>query len=219
MKIILLKKSQWVILLLILIGTFTTSRVYCEVDKTTGLPVSATNNSDMDISFQKILNSVQMASGDVERIQDISYQYNAQKRELIKKLLETLKNAKASNLNRGMAAYYLGEAHAAEAINALANNITLKIGVEPTSFYSGLPLVSGFTARNALIKIGNLSVPAMLQNIAESDDTKVRELSLEVIQQIDNDKDISQLRLQKAIKAEMDTQKQARLQAALKALG
>jgi hypothetical protein len=102
-----------------------------------------------------------------------------------------------------------------EAVDSLANNITLKIGVEPTSFYSGLPLVSGFTARDALIKIGNLSVPAMLQNVAESDDAEVRKLSLEVIKRIDDDRDISALRLQKAIKAETDSQKQARLQAAL----
>ena len=71
---------------------------------------------------------------------------------------------------------------------------------------------------HALIKIGNPSIPAVIRNLAESDDAKVRELSLTALYHIDGDKDITQLRLQKALKAEKDLQKQARLQAALKSL-
>lgn len=58
------------------------------------------------------------------------------------------------------------------------------------------------------------SIPAMLRNLEESDDAQMRKLSLEVIYRIKSDKDIAQLRLQKALHAETDTQKQARLQAA-----
>jgi hypothetical protein len=70
----------------------------------------------------------------------------------------------------------------------------------------------------ALIEIGNPSTPAVIRNLADSDDPKVRELSLRVLTRIDNDKDISQLRLQKVLKAETDPKKQARLKAALNAL-
>jgi hypothetical protein len=41
---------------------------------------------------------------------------------------------------------------------------------------------------------------------------------LQALTRIDVDKDISQLRLQKALKAEKNPQKQARLQAAIKSL-
>ena len=82
----------------------------------------------------------------------------------------------------------------------------------------GLPPILGHPAVEALIKIGNPSIPAVIRNLAESDDAKVRELSLKVLKSIDGDKDISQLRLQKAFKAETASQKQARLQAALKDL-
>jgi HEAT repeat protein len=215
MKIIFSKKRWCSFPILLAIGAILASSAYCGIDKTTGLPIQTTNS--LDVSLQDILNSVQMPRGNAEKTQSISYQYNSQKREFINGLLKTLQDSKASNLNRSMAAYYLGEAHAVEAVNALTDNIGLKVGVEPTSF-SGLPLVSGFTACSALIKIGNPSIPPMIRNLAESDNAKVRELSLQVIERIDNDKDISALRLQKALKAETDSKKQARLQAALKAL-
>jgi hypothetical protein len=71
---------------------------------------------------------------------------------------------------------------------------------------------------DALIAIGNPSIPAMIRNLADSDDARVRELSLQVLTRIDGDKDISKLRLQRALKTGKDSQKQARLQAALKSL-
>jgi hypothetical protein len=71
---------------------------------------------------------------------------------------------------------------------------------------------------SALMRIGNPSIPAVIGNLEQSDDVKVRELSLAVLNYIDNDKDITQLRLQKALAAQNDGQKMMRLQGALKAL-
>jgi hypothetical protein len=68
------------------------------------------------------------------------------------------------------------------------------------------------------MRIGNPSIPAVIGNLEQSDDVKVRELSLAVLNYIDNDKDITQLRLQKALAAQNDGQKMMRLQGALKAL-
>ena len=135
-------------------------------------------------------------------------------------LFAILKDSKSSNLNRCAAAYYLGEMHVPNASGTLANSIILQFDK------SQLPLVKHLEtieipehqAMEALIKIGNPSIPAVIRNLAETDDTKVRDLSLQVLYRIDGDKDIVQLRLQKALKAEKDSQKQARLQSALKAL-
>ncbi|MGH7976622.1 MAG: hypothetical protein ACREC8_08160, partial [Limisphaerales bacterium] len=76
----------------------------------------------------------------------------------------------------------------------------------------------GLVAVDALVKIGTASIPAMIRNLEESDDSAVRILSLRVIYRIEGDKDIVQLRLQKALKVEKDSRKQARLASALKAL-
>jgi hypothetical protein len=104
---------------------------------------------------------------------------------------------------------------ASEAVNVLALGIALEINSVSNDH---LTLLQGPIVMKALIKIGNPSIPAVMKNLAESDDAKVRALSLQVIERIDKDKDISALRLQKAIKAETDAQKQSRLQVALKAL-
>ena len=68
------------------------------------------------------------------------------------------------------------------------------------------------------MKIGSPAIPPLIQNLEESDDPTVRKLSLFVLCFIDGDKDIVQLRLQKALKAEKDPKKQARIQAAIKSL-
>jgi HEAT repeat protein len=113
------------------------------------------------------------------------------------------------------AVYLLGEYRFPQAADRLAKIITLKAKVRENSrewFWDINPVVE------ALIKIGNPSIPAVVRNLAESDNADVRSLSLKVLCRIDGDKDIVQLRLQKAIAAQKDSNKKARLQAALKAL-
>ena len=70
----------------------------------------------------------------------------------------------------------------------------------------------------ALIKIGIKSIPAVIRNLEERDDAQVRDLSLKVLYRIEGDKDLVQLRLQKALAAQKDSQKQTRLKLALEAL-
>jgi hypothetical protein len=136
-------------------------------------------------------------------------------------LLDILKSKKTSNLNQCASAYYLGEIRNPESANALADLISLRLDVSKINLI-GLPeilqKIGEYPAMNALIKIGNPSIPAVIRNLAESDDAKVRELSLKILYRIDGDKDIVKLRLQKALAAQKDSQKQARLQSALKAL-
>ena len=75
-----------------------------------------------------------------------------------------------------------------------------------------------FPATQALVKIGNPAIPAVIRNLAESDDATFRRLSLSALYHIEGDKDIVQLRLQKALAAEKVSTKQVRLQSALKDL-
>jgi hypothetical protein len=112
------------------------------------------------------------------------------------------------------AAYFLGVMRASEAANSLA----AQISVQPPPFGMMEPGCGADPVPTALVAIGTPSIPAVIQNLAESDDAKVRELSLKVLYRIEGDKDIVQLRLQKALAAEKDSQKQARLQSALKSL-
>ena len=145
--------------------------------------------------------------------------YRAEHRELGVDLLNTFKDKTSSNLNRCSAAYYLGELHYVEYVDTLAANISLQFDTSHFIFKHLIEIdISKYPAMESLIQIGNPSIPAVIRNLAESDDTQVRQLSLQVLTQIDVDHDIDQLRLQKAIKNESDPQKQARLQAALKAL-
>ncbi|MGH7976619.1 MAG: hypothetical protein ACREDS_00525 [Limisphaerales bacterium] len=146
----------------------------------------------------------------------VSGNFITERARLNSELLNIFKNPKSSNPNRCAAAFYLGEMRFPNAADALAPEITLHLsGVT----IDEIPMTMGNPVADALIKIGNPSIPAVIRNLAESDDAQVRKLSLQVLCRIDGDRDITQLRLQKALKAETDSQKQARLQAALKELG
>ena len=186
------------------------------VDPATGLPIQTTNG--LDVTFQKFVDSTEVQDLDAENTRVVSYKYNLQKMEAIVRLIKTVTNTNATKLDHGMAAFYLGELHAVEASDVLAQQITLNLGMETTALYQGLPMVCGLTSRDALIKIGTASNPAIIRNLAVSDDVKVRELSLQVLYRIEGDRDIVQLRLQKALAAEKDSTKQVRLQSALKDL-
>jgi hypothetical protein len=102
--------------------------------------------------------------------------------------------------------------HASEAADDLATNIALRFS--PQVMYGGpFPSIPG-----ALVQIGTPAIPALIKNLQESDDAIVREFSLIVLYRIEGDKDVVHLRVQKALDAQVDVTKKARLQAAIKSL-
>lgn len=147
--------------------------------------------------------------------------FKKQDNYLTLKLVQILKEEKSLNLNRCASAFYLGEMRRSDSANALAEAIPLTVDMSKINLMGlpdVLPAMGKYPAVEALVKIGNPSIPAVIQNLADSDDVKVRDLSMQVLTRIDSDKDISQLRLQKALKAETDSQKKARLQTAINSL-
>ena len=114
--------------------------------------------------------------------------------------------------------YLLGEYRCAEAVDNLSRVITL----EDKSFLlrkrKNEWLWDLYPVVEALIKIGNPSIPAVIRNLEESDDVKVIELSLQVLRNVENNKEIAQLRLQRALDAQQNPLKQARLRSVLRSL-
>ncbi len=107
--------------------------------------------------------------------------------------------------------------HAVEATESLATNITLSVQAGGSLYIMESPFWYR-PAEHALGEIGVPAIPALLRNLVESQDANTRDASLRVLVGIDGDKDVVQLRLQKALKAGKGSERQARLQAALKAL-
>jgi hypothetical protein len=136
-----------------------------------------------------------------------------QREHLITKLLNFYRDGRTSDDQKCAAAFYLGELRASDAANDLGANIALNLS-HPSNFGGAF----GPWIPDALFEIGTPAIPALIKNLQESDDTKVRELSLEVLDAIEGDKDVVQLRLQKALDAQSDATKKARLQAAIKSL-
>lgn len=128
-----------------------------------------------------------------------------------------LKQLAATNIEaKCFAAYLLGQHRFAEAADSLAALITLRAEVRsnPREWLWDL-----YPAMEALIKIGGSSIPATLRNLEESDDPKVRELSLKVVYHAEKkDKDIIQLRFNKALAKQDDPQKRVRLKLAIESL-
>jgi hypothetical protein len=155
-------------------------------------------------------------SGNLDPFDEVAAHYREEREQFGKDLLEILKNARLSGISRCGAAFYLGEMRFGGAADALAANIILDIGPQ---FTDHLTILMGTPAANALIKIGVPSVPYVIRNLAESDDQKIRSESLRVLYRIDDDKDITRFRLQKALSVQPDLTKKARLKSALKALG
>jgi len=169
------------------------------------------------ITAENIIASIRTNTDSLALFEEQSANFNSNRQQFGKELLEIFADANSSEISQCAAAYYLGEMRFPEAAKDLAEKIAFRFNAGKYPYYN-FPNVPDYPAMEALIKIGNPSISAVIRNLAESDDAKVRELSLQVIERIDNDKDISALRLQKAIKAETNSQKQARLQAALKTL-
>jgi hypothetical protein len=143
-------------------------------------------------------------------------EYNHRK-QMTQELIKRLNDPASDNLAKCYAAYFLGVLHATEAADSLATQIT--ISAPRNGHLSDMEAPwNNEPAAQALRMIGVPAIPALIRNLAESDDAKTRETSLRILKIIEGDKDVVRLRLQKALKAEKDSQKQARLQAALKSL-
>ena len=119
---------------------------------------------------------------------------------------------------KSYAAYFLGEYRFPQAVNLLAKNISWEDKIRSNTERGSEWFWDRFPATQALVKIGNPAIPAVIRNLAESDDATFRRLSLSALYHIEGDKDIVQLRLQKALAAEKVSTKQVRLQSALKDL-
>jgi hypothetical protein len=166
---------------------------------------------------KQILTTHRANFGFYMQVRDVNEEH---RRDTSWKLLQMFKDQAAANGARVCAANYLGELRMENAINDLTSQIAFRCSqvVINTHGINDIPDFAEFPAQQALIRIGIASIPALIGNLAGSDDAETRKLSLEAIYKIEGDKDIVQIRLQKALKAETDSKKQARLQAALKAL-
>jgi HEAT repeat protein len=191
------------------------------------LCISSFNNrvdaqeSASTFSFDGILASSH--TNDVYSFKKVSDQFDVERKRVGVELLKVLTDSDSSNfhsnLNQCVAAYYLGEIRCVDSARILADHITLQLDVSRIQIIGLINLEKlKSPALDALIKIGTPAIPALVQHLQESDDVKVREFLLKALYQIEGDRDIVQLRLEKALKAEKDSQKQARLQLALKAL-
>ena len=181
-------------------------------------PVSPVqNSSETGAIATDIINCAK--TNNINFVEEIYQKIKVENNQLGADLIGVLTNSKSSNLNQCVAAYYLGEMHCAAATDVLAGKIVLQVDMSHIRIKHLVRMDFLTTpATDALVKIGNPSIPAVTRNLAESDDAQVRELSLKVLCRIEGDKDIVQLRLQKALAAEKDSQKQARLQRAFKSL-
>lgn len=143
----------------------------------------------------------------------LAFKMMNQRKQFISTLLNIFRDVRASADQKCAAAYYLGEIHAPEAVDDLATNIALHIS--PGAQYGGViePSIAV-----ALVKIGTPSISVLIKNLLESDDEYVQKSSLTVLYSIEGDKDVVQLRLQRALDAQSDTAKKNRLQTALKSL-
>jgi hypothetical protein len=167
-----------------------------------------------DEAYDEMISSIRAES--LDKFESVANRYSEARKALAKNLQDCLVNPKSSNLTRCEAAFSLGQMRLSSGVDVLARSITLEL--DPSYPVDHIPIIAGYPAMDALIKIGNPAIPAVMRNLIESDDLKVADLSLKVLYRIDGDKDIVQLRLQKALKAETDSKKQQRLRAALKAL-
>jgi hypothetical protein len=183
------------------------------------LRVSAqVEGSNDTVNSKDIIASVH--ANNIYAFEQVAGNFESQRDQLNSNLLNELQDVRLPNLTRCAAAYYLGEMRSFEAVNILASNITLQFDKSQIKLKHLVKIdLSVYPAMDALTKIGSPAIPALIQNLADNDDAGLRALSLEALYQIDGDKGIVQLRLQKALQSQSNPSKQARLQSALKALG
>lgn len=172
-----------------------------------------TNNDVYKITPGEILASIK--ANNLDSFDRTRGEFSSEQKLLGKEVLRLFEDSKMSNLSRCAAAYYLGELHFSEATSVLATDIKLQPVLLTTDHLTPL---HGLVVVDALVKIGIPSIPSMIRNLEESDDSTVRTLSLRVIYRIEGDKEVVKFRLRKALNAEKDHKAQTRLQAALKSL-
>lgn len=143
----------------------------------------------------------------MELIDELSRERGEIQRDLIRELRHT-----TSEEIKITAAFLLGIYRMEEAVRHLAEVITLES--KQDELYKRLPLWSRYPVVEALIRIGKPSVRVMIQNIASSDDKKVRELSAKVIRYVEG-REIGRIVLEKAAEKQTDPAKKARLKGAL----
>jgi hypothetical protein len=169
------------------------------------------------LKFREVIASVR--AGTVNSFDPVATDYHNERISFGNELLAIFKDTHSSQGTKGAAAYYLGEIRFSEASDELATNIALEITQLLEDHMALLEgHLEGHLAAQALIKIGTPAIPPLIRNLANSDDKVVRGWSMLVLCRIEDDKDVVHLRLQKALAAEKDPQKQARLQAASKML-
>jgi hypothetical protein len=169
------------------------------------------------IKLEDVIASVRTNTNSLATFEEQLANFHCGRQQFAKELLVILADTNSSDLSQCAAAYYLGEMRFPEAAEVLAGKIAFRFNALKYPWYN-FPNVSDYPALDALVKIGNPSISAVIRNLAESDDAKVGELSLQVLNRIEGDKDIVRLRLQKALDTQKNSVKRARLQVALDAL-
>ena len=166
------------------------------------------------ITYDTIIASIR--AGNSDDFDPLALNVIKERDQYIYVLLNMFRDTRASDYQKCAVAYFLGEVHAETAVNDLVSNITLHVN---TSAFSPWHVIAHWpSVTGALVKIGTPAIPALIKNLQESDDAKVVDFSLKVLYQIEGDKDVVQLRLQKALDAQQDATKKTRLQAAIKSL-
>lgn len=152
------------------------------------------------------------ASGEKERLAILD-QLSNNRSDLERRLINAL-NAATEKDKKFAFVYLMGLYRLEETVWALARVIDLENEVTPNN---ALPLLSRYPAVDALLRIGQRSVPAMLDNIKAAKGEKITELSVDVIQHIESPA-FAKMILEEAITKEADPVKKKHLQDSLKYL-
>lgn len=158
-----------------------------------------------------------LSKDDVKLFETTRINISGEYKRLNTELIRVFEDQKSSNFNKCAAAYFLGEIHSIDAVNVLAPEIALEFDISHIKI-DGFPMLMGEPAMQALIKIGNPAIPALVHNLQESDDVKVRDYSLKALCQIEHDNDVVRLRLQKTLDSQSGSANKARLQSAIESI-
>lgn len=113
------------------------------------------------------------------------------------------------------AMHLLGEYRAKEAVSVLVENFRTAWRIHVGSMVTDAELMP---AGDALVQIGEPSIPALISKLATTDDKDTRGTYLYVLKRIERDKQILQLRIQKAIDQDNVESRKANLQKAIDGL-